>query len=191
MAISTTKLEVANMALSLLGQEPLVTFDANTRNGRTIRLFFEAARVGALEDGGWSFSTKRQVLSPLASSPAFGWVYEFSLPSDFLKEQFVYDTNAEDVDYRVESGKLLTDVNVIKLIYTWDQQDYSEYSAKFIELFAYKLAAKCAYQVTRSRSEEQALLTAYSALLVETMSNDSIGDGEDRVKQDSVWLANT
>lgn len=191
MAITVTNLQVANQALALLGQEPMVTYDANTRNGRTVRAFYEAARVGALEDGAWSFSTKRQVLSPLSSTPAFGWDYEFQLPGDFLKEQFVYDSNNTDLGYTIEDGKLLTSNNVVRFIYTYDQQDYSKYSAKFIECFAYKLASKCAYDITKSRSEEQALMTAYAQLLVETMSNDSKGDGEPKVKFESAWLANT
>lgn len=190
MAVTVTNLDVANQALALLGQEPLSTFDKENRNGRTIRLFYETARVGVLEDGHWSFSTKRQVLSP-SSTPAFGWSKGFTLPADCLKEQFVLDTNNENVKYRIESGELLANETTIQLIYTWDQEDYSKYSAKFIELFAYKLATKCCYQVTGSRSEEQALFEAYSALLIETMSNDSIGDGEERVIQDSTWLANT
>ena len=191
MAITTTQLEIANMALILLGQEPLLSFDKDSRNGRAVRAFFEAARVGVLEDAHWSFATKRVVLAPDAEAPAFGWANQFTLPSDFLKEQFILNGSDSNVTYRIESGKLLTNITEPRLIYTWNQTDYSRYTAKFIELLAYKLAAKCAYQATNSRSEEQALFNAYSALLIETMSSDSIGDGEERVVQESAWLANT
>jgi hypothetical protein len=191
MAITVTQLDVANMALALLGQEPLLSFDKDSRNGRAVRLFFEAARVGVLEDNHWSFATKRTILAPDESVPEFGWTQQFTLPSDFLKEQFVLDNGDSNISYRIESGKLLTNNTAPRLIYTWDQKDYSRYSAKFIELLAYKLAAKCAYQITSSRSEEQALFSAYSELLIETMSSDSIGDGEERVVQESTWLANT
>jgi hypothetical protein len=191
MAITTTQLEIANMALILLGQEPLLSFDKDSRNGRAVRAFFEAARVGVLEDGQWSFATKRVVLAPDETPPAFGWDQQFTLPSDFLKEQFVLNDLNSNIKYRIESGKLLTDSTAPKLIYTWNQTDYSKYTAKFIELLAYKLAAKCAYQATNSRSEEQALFSAYSELLIETMSSDSIGDGEEKVVQESTWLANT
>jgi hypothetical protein len=191
MAITTTQLEIANMALILLGQEPLLSFDKDSRNGRAVRAFFEAARVGVLEDGQWSFATKRVVLAPDKTPPAFGWDQQFTLPSDFLKEQFVLNDYDSNIKYRIESGKLLTNSTAPKLIYTWNQTDYSKYTAKFIELLAYKLAAKCAYQATNSRSEEQALFSAYSELLIETMSSDSIGDGEEKVVQESTWLANT
>lgn len=191
MAVTVTKLEVANQALALLGQEPLLSFDKDSRNGRVIRLFFETARIAVLEDNHWSFASKRALPSPDTIVPLFGWTQQFTLPGDFLKEQFVLDGSDCNIDYRIESGKLLTNTTTPRLIYTWDQQDYSRYSAKFIELLAYKLAAKCAYQVTNSRQEEQALFNAYSELLIETMSSDSIGPGEERVVQESNWLANT
>lgn len=191
MATTTTQLDVANMALALLGQEPMLSYDKDSRNGRTVRLFFESARVGVLEDNHWSFATKRVILAPEATTPAFGWTNQFLLPGDFLKEQFVLNNASENISYRIESGKLLANSSAPYLIYTWNQEDYSQYTAKFIELLAYKLAAKCAYQVTNSRSEEQALFGAYSELLIETMSSDSIGDGEERVVQESNWLANT
>lgn len=190
MVTTVTQLDIANMALSLLGQEPLLSYEKDSRNGRAIRLFFEPSRVGVLEDSYWSFATKRVILAPELAAPAFGWTYQFILPDDFLKEQFVLDGDC-GILYRIESGKLLTNSAQPRLVYTWNQTDYSRYSAKFIELMAYKLAAKCAYQATNSRSEEQALFSAYSELLIETMSNDSIGNGEERVIQDSAWLANT
>jgi hypothetical protein len=180
MPISVTQKDIADMALGLLGQEPLGSYDEDSRNGRTIRIFYESSRVGVLEDFPWSFSTTRQVLSPLSNTPVFGWDYQYALPGNFLKEQYVNNSSDINVRYKIEGQKLLCNESTVRFIYTRDVTLVSEYSAKCIELMAAKLAAKACYQITQSRTEEQALSRAYSALLVETMSSDAHGEGEAR-----------
>lgn len=188
MPISVTQKEIADMALARLGQESLSSYDANTRNGRAIRKHYNLAVLGALEDGVWSFATKRQVLSPLSSSPAFGWLYAFELPSDFLKEQIVRDDGDAELDYVIEGESLLCDDNVVRLIYTYNNTSISTWSAKFVECLVLKLAALAAYEITGSRSEANSLNDAYKIALFEALSNDSKGDGEPYVTQDNSWV---
>lgn len=191
MPTTTTNKTIADMALGYLGQAPLNDFSEDSRNGRMIRLYFDPVRRGVLEDYPWSFATKRQELAPLSTNPAFGFDYQFALPGDFLKERFVRDTNNNDIEYVIEGELVKTNCEAIRLIYTSDIDDISKYSAKFVELFALKLAASCGYKATQSRTETKVLMNEYKALLVETMSNDSSGDGEPRVEDGTRnWLAN-
>lgn len=181
-----TQKDIADMALVLLGQDALTSYDEDSRNARAIRSFYESSRLSVLEDYKWSFSTKRQELSPLASTPAFGWEYQFSLPHDFLKEQYVYSNTGTRINnYRIESGKLLCDESVIRLVYTWDNDVPSTWSAKFSELLATKLAAKACYRVTQSRTEANSLMDEYRTSLIETIGNDSQGDGEPKLQENA------
>lgn len=178
------------MALALLGQESLSSYEESSRNGRAIRKFYELSRIAALEDGVWSFATKRVLPAVTVTAPVFDWTYKFTLPNDFLKEQHVRDSSGSTVgiDYTIEGDELLCDKEIIRLIYTFDQTDITKYTARFIELLVAKLAAKACYEVTQSRSEERQLNDAYKVLLYEALSGDSKGDGEPVVTESSSWL---
>lgn len=180
------------MSLALLGQEALSSYEENSRNGRAIRKFYELSRIAAIEDGKWSFATKRSVLAPTVASPAFDWVYKFTLPNDFLKEQHIRNSSgtnlSSDIDYTIENGELLCDQDTVRLIYTFDQTDLTKYTAKFLELFVAKLAAKACYEITQSRTEERQLNDNYRVMLYEALSGDSKGDGEPELEETSSWL---
>jgi hypothetical protein len=66
----------------------------------------------------WNCAVKRVTLSPDVTSPGFDYAFQFTLPSDYLKVLQVGEYGAE-VDYRIESGKLLSDDNPCLLRYIW------------------------------------------------------------------------
>lgn len=193
MTISITQKEIADMALALLGQESLSTYEENSRNGRAIRKFYSLSRIAALEDGKWSFATKRATLAPTVAAPEFDWTSKFTLPSDFLRIQHVRSSSgtnlSPDIDFTIENGELLCDKDTIRVIYTFDQTDLTKYTAKFLELFAAKLAAKACYEITQSRSEERQMNDNYRIMLVEALSGDDKGDGEPDTEETSTWLS--
>ncbi len=68
-----TETDIANRALSLLGQPPLVALDDGTSNARAIGIHFETVRDTLLRSHPWAFATARAELSELAEPPEFGW----------------------------------------------------------------------------------------------------------------------
>lgn len=79
-------LTIVNMALGLIGAEPIVSGDpAQSRAERTALEFLDTTRDSLLEEHPWNFASVRQSLTQSADPPAFGFPYAYDLPPDFIR----------------------------------------------------------------------------------------------------------
>lgn len=82
----TDKLSVYNGALSVLSEPPLVSLTENRASRRTLDSFYNQAVNYCLEDGQWTFAQRLLKLDAATDiTPAFGHIYFFEKPSDFVK----------------------------------------------------------------------------------------------------------
>lgn len=85
-----TAIDICNLALSLLGEQPSVTSidppDGSPQAGNCQRWFPHCLRK-VIEDFDWSFLTRRCRLAPLSSydRELYGWPFGFNIPSDCVR----------------------------------------------------------------------------------------------------------
>lgn len=99
----TTKTDIANQALSLIGADSISSFEENTSTARRIRTVYDTSRKALLRLHLFQCAVKRIKLSPLATQPEFGYAYQYQLPDDLIR---IINTNTED--YVVETDRLLS-----------------------------------------------------------------------------------
>lgn len=182
--------QIADIALAHLGQESLSVYTEDTRNGRAIRKYYDLARQVVLESSKWPFAVKRVVLSPVVGSPAFEWTYTFGLPSDLIKINEVWDTSNSSIEYEREGPNLLCNSDTIRLKYTYNNETIADYTAKFVDAMALKLAAAACYEITGSRTEAQSLEEQFSVKLFEAKSSSDRGTNTLQVVDNSTWAVN-
>lgn len=147
--------EVANLALSLLGEARIDDIDSGTdKVSVECRLGFATVRQALLREHPWNFAGKRIAVDADATAPAFEWLYRYALPSDFIA---VRDINGRPPtatvrDWELEGAWILTDSTTCNLRYTFDQIDPSAWDSLFLEVFCLRLAARVANAVTGSRT---------------------------------------
>lgn len=155
----SSKTEIANLALQLLGQTPnIVALDTdNTRRANDIKNAYDAARKAALRAHAWNFATVRTTLAATATTPAWGYAYRYALPADYLGQlRFSVDHHGS----RRPAHRVLTDADESGLFvdtdegaplyveYVQDIDNAALFDPMFVEYFAAKLAEKVAFQVT-------------------------------------------
>lgn len=155
----SSKTEIANLALQLLGQTPnIADVDTdNTRRANDIKNAYDATRKAALRAHAWNFATVRTTLAATTTTPAWGFDYRYFLPADYLGQlRFSVDHHGSrkpphrtltDTD---ESGMFVdTDEGAtIYVEYVKDIDNAALFDPMFVEFFAAKLAEKVAFQVT-------------------------------------------
>ena len=115
--MGTSVTAVCNRALTKLGAARITDISEDTRGARALISCFDQVRDHLLRSYRWAFSIKRTSLAASATTPAFGFTYQYVLPSDFLQLDQVNNEfpfvgqdsyiSTELVDYAIEGGMLL------------------------------------------------------------------------------------
>jgi hypothetical protein len=149
-----TPTDIANMALSRLGEPRLSSIEENTPNAISCRQHFATVRDALLRAHAWNFATTRAQLSQ-APSPAFGWANAFALPADFLRLCTFNGRQAKmsTSEFILEGGLLLADVDDARITYVRRMTDLTDADPCFIETLVFRLAAAIAIDVTNSSAK--------------------------------------
>ena len=142
----TTKIDICNQALSLIGADSITSFDDKTSIARRMKGLYDTSRKALLRLHPFNFATKRIKLSPLTHKPDFGYEYQYQLPNDLIRI-----ISASTEDYVLETDKLLTDSEKLELIYVFDNTNEETFDSLFIECLILYLASKAAKPITGSQ----------------------------------------
>ena len=142
----TSRVDICNEALSLIGSESITSFEEKTSTARRMKRLYDTSRKALLRLHSFNFATKRIRLSPLTQKPIFGYEYQYQLPNDLIR---LISVSSED--YVVEMDRLLTNSKSIELVYVFDNINEQTYDSLFTECLILYLASKIAKPITGSQ----------------------------------------
>lgn len=159
MALSNTVGDVSlcNEVLIGLGARPIASFNENTDEALACANLYATSRDDLLSSHDWPCAVKRVVLSPEQQPPAFGYSQSYTLPGDCIRVLGVSQTGQWGAwldDYRLESGKLLCNVNPVGLHYIWRNDVVASWPAGLVSLFKLHLRWSLAFFITRDSQLE-------------------------------------
>ena len=166
--MATSVINICNLALTRVGADTITSLEDDTTRAKLCRLHYPESVETTLSAKDWRFARSRATLVPLATSPAFEWVYQFQLPSDCLLVTKVYDAGSlsdEQVDWQAEGDKVMANVPKINIVYNRNIKDVLLFSAGFTRAVTLLLAAELATGIKASRSLRQELLAEYEHML--------------------------
>ena len=108
--MAASAVEIANRALTKLGEDRIVAFSDASKQARLVNSLFAIVRQSELRTNTWSFSVARTTLSADATPPAFGYSQRFLLPAKWLRTLMVGDLwpGSDITDYRTVIPQLFT-----------------------------------------------------------------------------------
>ncbi len=182
MAASET--EIANSALMKLGADRIVSLNDDTREARLLKEQYGKVRDDLLRSHPWNFAIERISLAALTTEPAFGFTYEFQLPTDCLRVLEIEDMDSE---WQKEGTKIRADISPLYIKYVKRITEVGKFDANFCEVLALKLAADIAYAVTQNASLKKQLNDEYEQKLRTARSFDG-QEGGVRTVYARKWL---
>ena len=105
-----------------------------------------------------------------ATTPAYGFSYQFTLPSDCVR---VLGINAYNSDHKVEGRKILCNEASIKVIYVSQVTDPNEMDVLLRETISAGLAADLAYAITANLQVSKLMQEKYQYKLSEARHTDA------------------
>lgn len=190
---------IANRALSKLGVNRITSFADDSKPARAIAACFDIVRDAELRRRKWKFSLARNELAALADEPAFGYAYQYQLPSDCLRVWSVgevapgavigeYHTSLDAPEWQIEGRVILTDYGApVKIRYTRRVEDPAQFDAAFVEALASRLAMECADELTGMVSRYEKASGDYRLAISEAVRANAIESAPEQFPDD-VWL---
>ena len=163
---AATEVSICSNALLMLGGQPINNLTENSDRARLASNLYPAVRNYVLRRHPWNCAVKRVALAPDTEVPAFDWVFQYTLPSDFMRVLSVGEAGSE-VDYKIESGKLLCDVNPALLRYVWRNENPATWDSMLVWAMTMSMKAVMAYDALVNEAiEKKRLQYSFSELIV-------------------------
>jgi hypothetical protein len=176
--------DLCNRALDLLGAANITALTENSKEARLCNGNFDDVRDAVLRSHPWNVAITRKNLAADSATPAFGFSFQFTLPTDPFclrvlsfwnsnvnNEVAAYDSN---VMFKIEGRKILSNEDTCNIIYIGRVTDTEQYDSLLNKAISARLAAEIAYNITGSNSVASNMLTIYEARLKEAKGVDSM-----------------
>lgn len=161
----STDIEVANRCLAILGEPSITALSDPSKAARTITANYDSIRDALLRSYRWKFAMKRVQLVADTDAPLFGFDYAYTLPSDFLRLDFVQDawvwfaTGAEwrgfsEGAYAIEGRKILTNLTAPIEVRYVSRVGAELFDPAFVEALAARMATSLALAITQSEGKK-------------------------------------
>lgn len=171
----TSTVDIANYALNSLGASNISSFSENSKPARIINQRFDSVRDSVFRSHPWNSLIRRAELPKETESPAFGYLNQFTLPTnpyclrvlEFTNGSISYPqdnmfNNAGGPVFVIEGRKLLSDEGTVKIKYVARVTDPQEYDANLIDVLAAAVAFEISYAITGSNSVKQLMAAEYA-----------------------------
>ena len=184
--LMTTLTDLANAALAYLGDSAITDIsDTTSKPARLCNQFAQRAIDEVLRLGRWNKATKRKALVADAAAPAFGYTYQYKLPTDFLRMMEVNGEEWQDSSefYEIEDDRLLSDEDTAEIRYI-ARIEIGQADALMQEAIALRLGMKIAIPLTGSAEMQAAVVAMFQKALAEARHADAIEAGG---REKSAW----
>lgn len=193
-----SQVEICNRALIKLGAGQITSITDNNKQARVLSDLWSTVRKAELTRRFWNFALSRTSLAALSTTPAWGFGYQYQLPTDFLKLMQINDTfiapslvdyrSGDDSAYAIEGTSLLTNFGApLKIRYVADVTDPGLFDPLFAEVLASKLAYEACYTITQSRDGQRAAQDDYKFAIREAALSNAIAKPPQGMPDDA-WM---
>ena len=158
MASLATEVKVANLALTYLGADRIMTLTEDSENARKINAVFALVRDEVLRSHPWNFAKARREFALLATPPAYGYSNAFQIQGDIIR---ILESETNNEEFVIEGDQVVTNESTFKCKCIIRITDTTKWTTDFVGAFAARLAAELAYSITDSKTLAELMWKAY------------------------------
>ncbi len=185
-----SEVSVANRALALVGEAPIVSFADASKAARTVNACYEDIRDEVLRDHPWNSAKARAQLAALATAPLFGWDLAYAWPADALRILRVNDELWDGATgWEVEGRNILTDwLAPIDVEYVRKETDPNVWDPMLRSAIVLRLAAEICEPITHDEAKAARLTQGYERMKVRAAITDGLEEEVVEDDFDDTWV---
>lgn len=160
---SISEVDIANVALAMVGALPIQSFSDDSRSARIAKSLYPIARDETFDlPYDWKFATTRQQLSQLSDAPAFGrYEFQYTLPDNARRVLAQIDVDDDSVEYQWRRETLfnnnrhydviLSNQSTCFLKFIRHLTDPAKYPGWFVKMIYLSMASKMSEPLKQDR----------------------------------------
>ena len=184
----SSQVDICNGALNQLGASTIISLSDDSKNARMLNQRYDMVRDRVFREHPWNCLLKRVSIAADATAPAYEYSYAYTLPADCLRVLQTFEMR-DDVDFKVEGRKILTDALTMKILYVAKITDTTQYDTSLVETLTAALAADIAYGITGSTTMIQIMEERYKEKLKDARFADATEGMPDEIDADCPFIA--
>lgn len=163
--MATSDVDIVNDALTLLGANRIISLDDEATQAKVMKQMFDPSVEAILQSYAWNEALQQVELSPLLSTPTYGFAYQYQLPTDpkCLRVLEVYDdsvASGRNTEWKRVGDKLYSDESTIKMTYI-AKIDAGLFSPLLRQAIAAFLAYNTAFSLLQSNTVQSQMYNLY------------------------------
>lgn len=178
MGSQQTKIQIWNMALDVLREQPLAAVTDNAATAKWLARNYDQQRDYLMERYLWKFAMQRVQLAADSTPPGYQWNYRYLLPTDslrFVPPTYNGEMGGTPIPFEEESGYLLCDqVGPLRLRYIYRVTNEGLWSNGFCECLSLRLAVRMAHWLTGKQGMVQEIKSQYKDTLAEVVQTHAV-----------------
>lgn len=206
--MAVSDVDIANLALTKLGAQPIVSFNDSSVPARNINRSYAILR-DKMQRRRWNFNRSYMQLPALTFTPPFEYRYAYQLPSDYLRLELAGQSQpnggptstitmpgvdlsdyqgGRSQDYRIVGKQIWSNIPPpLSIIYGRQEPDPNMFDAFFVEAFACYLAWQLCESITNSNAKKEALDREFKQSIFEALNGKAIELPPETIPDDT-WL---
>lgn len=191
------KLGVFNKCLvEFLGERAISSLSESVKSRRVLYSIWDGDLVNyALSAGMWDFASRAIKIDETPSvAPAFGWLYAFEIPSDFVSLVELSDNedfSGSYTEYDIDAKYIYSDQSYLYLKYISDDGDYggdlSLWTPAFTDYVACLMANRAASPMLLSKSDRDRLEIKLTKMALPFAKNKNAQNRPNRRIERGTW----
>ena len=176
---------IVNNALLKLGENPISSFEENSKAARLAKETYADYRDALLRDNPWNFALKRVALAASTTTPSWGYANAFPLPSEpSFCLRVVEVQNPSRITWKIEGRSIVTDIDApLNILYVERVADPNQMDSDFRDALSSFLAMNWAERITKSAEVYSIMSQQFNAKIKPARSI----DGQEGTPTDIVY----
>jgi hypothetical protein len=157
-----------------MGGSTITSITDNTAEAKACNVLFDHVIDQVLVEGSWTTATRRASLSQTTNTPTFGFSYEYQLPANpvCLKVLSLNDEAPFGTNFRVESDKLISNVNSAKIKYIARLTDTESFGPHLTGAIVARLSMELSLNLTAQVGVYDRMAQEYEQIITRNLGSD-------------------
>ncbi len=185
--MATSKTELANLALTRLGQSRILDISGGSENAILCNLLYPKARDEVLRSHNWCCAIERQSLAQSDYEIGDEYSYQYQLPADPYCLRVIGMPDNPIADYTIEGRQLLTNETSVIVKYIKRIENTSLFDSLLADAIVLNLALKLSYKIVLDLKVRVELGIEYMGVISEARLMNQI-EKESSEQEDTSWI---